>query len=1535
MAAYRVLSLDGGGVRGLLTTVLLQRVLQQAGLARAFDRGNLDLIAGNSSGSLIALGMAHGLGEPMMLGTLEHTRLAFKDPERVFGKKWWWNTIRWAFTPKYGREARESALKELLGEQTTLGDFHHRVLITAVDLTGHKRQAAHDWKPKIFHNFEGKGSDKDREAWRVAMYSTAAITYFPVEDGFADGGVYGNNPSMCALAQLFDTRYGGETRRLEDVYLLSVGSGQNLSFLPRDGSNWGLINWAWKGRFVHLETDATVGIADYQCRKILPKNHYFRLAPDIPGRFIAIDAFKDVDFLERLVDQPAVADQIAECAQWMRDHWMPGLPPSTPVRPEQTSLHLRTATELTCRMPIKAGFLETLDTTTYATRLHAVLRTLQALRTASRELHTTRPIVDIVDAAKTVYGFSWEIEDEHQELVLTVHFDRPWEPYIRAIWKDLGPLLDLILCSCEGYVPSARGHHDFVRYVRGHQRPTGFFYPGSLVTVEDQDLVERLEKLQWDGVGKSLKDFDLAAASLIAPSVQDLAARDRALHPSDAREQWLAVLDALYALRRFFPVGTPDELLLRQSVRALLDWAPPGLPETPQVQWYRESAPRELPEAEPRPMDWDTVQAGIADRYRKISHGCVMLARIDDPEKARGFVGWLAQHVTRGSETHSFDDRKPPAIDGFNVAFTFSGLQQLAVPVASLGHFPKEFREGMEARAGLLGDIRENHPDNWNLPRRNVHHGVVDGDDVPSRVQNSTVDLVMILQAVADPDGQREPTAADRLYERVRKLCEFAWEHGVDVLSVEPMRRLRGRGDYGKLATRDHFGFIDGLSQPKVMEDPDPHHRDQVELGELFVGFRNQRKDPPFPEHCDDPRHCDRNSLIDSGSFLVIRKLRQHVDELHNTLKRAAADTHMPPKAILQHMMGRDTEGVPLVENPPKDPKHDNDFDYARDANGELCPFHAHIRRGNPRPEANDRVPRRAIPRIARRSLAFGPNYEPGDGAHRGIMFMAYNASIAEQFEIIQRWMSSGNTPTSSGGTGVFGGQSDPFLGLPDSDGKRTFRFRVGNGVQRIDLGPKPFVTLDWGLYLFVPSIPALKKLAHPPKHDDQANEEAVQLGEATMQLMQLSNTRDNWAALLEDLSANRSGTTRAVFAAISARHGGALRTPYGVLVTRKDLAMQVLTSDDDFSVCEYQHRFKQSVGKNYLGLDRGEEYSKASGLPNRILEAFPERRAFEAAYEIMHDELRKAIPPNTLDLVTVPLQPVIDTVIARLATRWFDLPDGRFMRTGGEVDEPHPARCPFDFLAPTRYVFSSPNPRPIVERLGRKHGKSILGAAEDFVNTGATLRGDIGAALQHEISDPKQLSHLLLGLMFGFVPTVYGNTLQVLEHWLEDRSLWRVQQRVRAANADPYVRASTTLRTDMERTLLADPLPLLLHRTAKVERKLGPVMVSPNDRVVLCMSGIGAESLASDGPDVALIFGGDRFDDPEHPTHACPGRRIATGAMLGILTALLDHELVPSRPPLTVQIDPHTLRNQPVSMIRVFESFRLQFYRAITYRRE
>jgi prostaglandin-endoperoxide synthase 2 len=320
MATCRVLALDGGGIRGLLTVAILRRLSREPGLASFLD--SVDLIAGTSSGGLIALALAHGLGGSTTLDTLERIEQVFIQGRQTFGYDlpvWLGGQVFWS---KFGTRARQRSFRAALGDRT-LGDLQKRVLIATFDLDDEGRgmgphAGLRRWRPKLFHNFEGVNSDRDRLAWKVALYTTAGPTYFPSVDGYIDGGVYSNNPSMCALAQLFDARYP-PTRRLDDIVLLSVGAGLNLKYIRGRRKNWGFLRWGLP--FVGITGDGTVGIADYQCAQLLGPARYRRIEPTFSPR-----APFEIDDLDRIAElrEFAEAVDIKQDAKWIQDSWMPG-----------------------------------------------------------------------------------------------------------------------------------------------------------------------------------------------------------------------------------------------------------------------------------------------------------------------------------------------------------------------------------------------------------------------------------------------------------------------------------------------------------------------------------------------------------------------------------------------------------------------------------------------------------------------------------------------------------------------------------------------------------------------------------------------------------------------------------------------------------------------------------------------------------------------------------------------------------------------------------------------------------------------------------------------------------------------------------------------------------------------------------------------------------------------------------------------------------------------------------------------------------
>lgn len=307
MPGYRVVSIDGGGIRGIVTTILLQRIVAEPGFEKVLDR--TDFFAGTSTGGLLALALAHGIP----LDTIRDTYV--RRGPKIFDDSWLDDLVDLGKLrgADYSIKNLRKVTRDLFGD-TTLGQLRRRVLVTAFDLdngdTTHRT-----WKPKLFHNFPGKDNDRAQLARDVALYTAAAPTYFPSVDGYIDGGVYASNPAMCALAQTRDRRYA-PTPGLDEVRLLSLGTGTSLQYIRGQVKNWGYAQWLKP--LVSLMLDGTAGIADYQCRQILG-DRYSRLAPEFPqGVKIPMDGVKKIPWMIDFAKHVDLGPTLA----WLEETWL-------------------------------------------------------------------------------------------------------------------------------------------------------------------------------------------------------------------------------------------------------------------------------------------------------------------------------------------------------------------------------------------------------------------------------------------------------------------------------------------------------------------------------------------------------------------------------------------------------------------------------------------------------------------------------------------------------------------------------------------------------------------------------------------------------------------------------------------------------------------------------------------------------------------------------------------------------------------------------------------------------------------------------------------------------------------------------------------------------------------------------------------------------------------------------------------------------------------------------------------------------------
>ncbi len=300
--SYRIVSIDGGGIKGILVTRLLERLTTMApGWLE-----KVDLFAGSSTGGVIALGLAAGFSPKQL------TNLYQEEAPSIFADSFWDNLLDVGnlLGAQYNHEGIYDAIYQRVGEMT-MGELSKKVLIPTFDLDNEGQNIPRRWKAKFFHNFAGKDSDENERVVDVAVRTSAAPTIFPVYQGYIDGGAVANNPSMCALAQALHNETGKQ--QIYDISLLSFGTGLVPRFLSTQNGDWGLIQWAPK--VIDLLLEAGEGLADYQCRQILQK-HYHRLNPTLSE---PIDA-GEISKIPQLISLADSMD-LADAATWLKRYF--------------------------------------------------------------------------------------------------------------------------------------------------------------------------------------------------------------------------------------------------------------------------------------------------------------------------------------------------------------------------------------------------------------------------------------------------------------------------------------------------------------------------------------------------------------------------------------------------------------------------------------------------------------------------------------------------------------------------------------------------------------------------------------------------------------------------------------------------------------------------------------------------------------------------------------------------------------------------------------------------------------------------------------------------------------------------------------------------------------------------------------------------------------------------------------------------------------------------------------------------------------
>ncbi len=274
---YRIMSFDGGGIRGVFTAQLLAMLAKESGFLK-----KIDLFVGTSTGALIALGLAAGLSPEQLVALYKQFASVIFIPNRNFDEAF-------AKVPKYDNSLLKSMMMQhVFPSNPTLADLKQKVVISAFKLHD---QILNRWTHHSFHNFNLHEA-KNHHVIDVALASGAAPLYFPSYQGYVDGGVFAANPSMVGLCKALEQNL---TVDIKDVQLISVGSGIS-PYSIKDTNPWGVKDWLGKDYpLFSMVTDGAIEVPHEQCQQIL-KTGYCRVNA-VLDHLVAIDDCSQIEYL--------------------------------------------------------------------------------------------------------------------------------------------------------------------------------------------------------------------------------------------------------------------------------------------------------------------------------------------------------------------------------------------------------------------------------------------------------------------------------------------------------------------------------------------------------------------------------------------------------------------------------------------------------------------------------------------------------------------------------------------------------------------------------------------------------------------------------------------------------------------------------------------------------------------------------------------------------------------------------------------------------------------------------------------------------------------------------------------------------------------------------------------------------------------------------------------------------------------------------------------------------------------------------------
>lgn len=279
-----ILSIDGGGARGLIPVQVLYLIEHEAGID---IRGTFDFFAGVSTGALIASYCAVGEGS---LEVLAKTSYSSDNMSRIFDKSVWDKMLgRIQNQPKYDGVNKRQYLEEVLATVRINDIADKHLLVIAYDFINRELVT--------FKNRRGHDASYNPTLAEICDAATAAPTLYPpvpttdlYSRWLVDGALAINDPSLCAISEALAMGYG-----IEQIWMLSMGTGRPVHDMSQEqqdqigmaSRDWGIVGWVTNGLLDHM-LSASSAVSAHQCQQLLG-DRYLRIDGTLPRALMKLD----------------------------------------------------------------------------------------------------------------------------------------------------------------------------------------------------------------------------------------------------------------------------------------------------------------------------------------------------------------------------------------------------------------------------------------------------------------------------------------------------------------------------------------------------------------------------------------------------------------------------------------------------------------------------------------------------------------------------------------------------------------------------------------------------------------------------------------------------------------------------------------------------------------------------------------------------------------------------------------------------------------------------------------------------------------------------------------------------------------------------------------------------------------------------------------------------------------------------------------------------------------------------------------------